>query len=176
MQNAHFAQPYFTFERRDLMNTAMEQEELKKMLDQAVREATEQMAGVALYPGEEALGSEFCTVHISFNKGFHTSLSLCADTALLARMAQNVLEEETLSQEDLEEFGKEYLNILCGKVAAFLYRTTKVAARFSTPEFYHGCYTPDNQQTQFVLTYADEYQDSAQLSHHVPCPDTGTAE
>lgn len=150
------------------MNTAMEQKELEKMLDQAVREVTEQTAGVALFPGGNTLGNDFCTVHISFNKGFHTSLSLCADTALLARMAQNVFEEETLSKEDLEDFGKEYLNILCGKIAAYLYRTTQIAARFSTPGFYHGCYTPDNQQTQFVLTYADEYRDNAQLIHHVP--------
>lgn len=153
------------------MNTAMTQEELEKMLDQVVREVTEQTAGVRLYPGGEVLGEDLCTVHISFNKGFDTSLTLCADTALLLRMAQNALDEETLTFEELEDFSKEYLNILCGRIAAVLFRTTRIAARFSTPVFYRGRYTPDDHQMQFMLTYVDEHQGSAQLIHHVPCPD-----
>lgn len=152
------------------MNTAMSQKELEEMLDQAVQEVTEQTAGVRLYPNEDTLGEDLCTVHISFNKGFHTSLSLCADTALLSRMARNVFGEEAPTSQDLEDFSKEYLNVLCGKIAAVLFRTTRIAARFGTPVFYRGRYTPDNHQMQFMLTYADEHQDGVQLIHHVPHP------
>lgn len=152
------------------MNTAMSQQELAKLLDEAVREVTEQTAGVQLFPSGETPGENLCTVHITFSKGFHTSLSLCADIELLSRMARNALQEEDLTQQDLEDFCKEYFNILCGKIAAILFRTTKVPARFSIPTFYHGRYTPQNQQTQFMLTYADEQKESAQLMHHVPQP------
>lgn len=150
------------------MNTAMSQQELADLLDEAVREVTEQTAGVQLYPSGGTPGENLCTVHITFSKGFHTSLSLCADTGLLSRMARNALGEEELTQQDLEDFCKEYFNILCGKIAAILFRTTNIPARFSVPTFYHGRYTPENHQTQFMLTYADEQRESAQLTHHVP--------
>lgn len=152
------------------MNTAMSQQELADLLDRAVREVTEQTAGVQLYPGGEPPGENLCTVHITFNRGFHTSLTLCADTGLLLRMAQNALGEEELTQQDIEDFCKEYFNILCGKIAAILFRATSIPARFSVPVFYHGRYTPDNQQTQFMLTYVDEQEKSVQLMHHVPRP------
>lgn len=150
------------------MDTAMTQKELEEMLDRAVREVTEQAAGVQLYPGGGVLSEDLFTVHISFQKGFHTSLTLCADTALLSRMAQNALGEEQLSSRDLEDFGKEYFNILCGNIAAILFRNTRVPARFSVPEFYRGRYTPEDQRTQFILTYINEHREGAQLIHHVP--------
>lgn len=152
------------------MNTAMSQEDLEKMLDDAVREVTEQAAGIQLYQSGETLGEDVCTVHVTFNKGFHTRLTLCAETSLLSRMAHNVFGEEYNEQEDLEDFSKEYFNILCGKIAAFLKRTTQVAARFSVPTFYKGRYVPEDHDTQFVLTYSDDQREGAQLIHHVPCP------
>ncbi len=150
------------------MNTAIPQKNLEEMLDRAVREVTKQAAGVCLFQGGGELSEDLCSVHISFNRGFHTSLTLCADTALLTRMAQNALEEETPTTQDLEDFCKEYFNILCGKIAAILFRYTKIPARFSVPEFYRGRYTPEEHQMQFVLTYADGNQQSAHLTHYVP--------
>lgn len=150
------------------MDTAMTQSELEKMLDRVVREVTEQTSGIQLRPGGGPRSEDKFTVHISFRKGFRTSLTLCADTALLIRMAQNALEEEQITPQDLEDFSKEYFNILCGKIAVILFRNTKVPARFSVPEFYHGVYTPKDHRTQFMLTYTNEHQEGAQLSHHVP--------
>ena len=150
------------------MNKVMSQLELEEMLDRAVREVTQQAAGVQLFPSGESPGEDLCTVHITFTQGVHTSLSLCADTALLSRMARNAFGEEKLTRQDLEDFCKEYFNILCGKIAAVLFRTTSVPARFSVPVFYPGRYTPKDQRLQFMLTYADEQLESAPLMHHVP--------
>lgn len=150
------------------MNTAMSQKRLEEMLDKAVREVTEQAASVKLRPSGHTLGKDLCTVHISFRKGFHTSLTLCAETALLARMARNALGTEELTTEDLEDFSKEYFNILCGKIAAILFRDTKVPARFSVPTFHRGRYSPEDHRMQFVLTYDDDHREGAQLIHHVP--------
>ena len=100
------------------MNSALTKEKLAQILDQALQDVTERTAGVRLHQGEQPLGEDLCTVHITFDKGFSTSLTLCADTSLLARMAGNSFHEETVTAEDLEEFSKEYLNVLCGKVGA----------------------------------------------------------
>lgn len=150
------------------MNTAMTREELEQILDQALQDVTEHTAGVRLRQKDQPLGQDLCTVHITFDAGLSTSLTLCADTALLARMARNALGEEALTDQDLEDFGKEYFNILCGKIAAVLFQNTKVPARFSVPAFYRGRYAPENHQAQFMLTYANEHQEGAQLTHHVP--------
>ena len=80
-----------------------------------------------------------------------------------------------MTAEDLEEFSKEYLNVLCGKVAGAMFQATQVSAHFGTPTFYHGRYEPEGQEAQFVLTYADEHSKGAHLIHHVACPQEDSA-
>ncbi len=150
------------------MNTAMTMEKLEQNLDQALQDVTERTAGVRLNQGGRALGEDLCTVHITFDRGFSTSLTLCADTSLLARMARNSFHEDEVTPDDLEEFSKEYLNVLCGKIAGAMFQATQVSAHFSPPTFYHGRYEPEDQEVQFVLTYSDEHSEGAQLIHHVP--------
>lgn len=151
------------------MNTVITEEKLERILDQALQDVTERTAGVRLNQGDQPLGEDLCTVYISFDKGFSTSLTLCADTNLLARMARNSFHEEYLAPEDLEEFSKEYFNVLCGKIAGAMFQATQISAHFSPPKFYHGRYEPAGQEVQFVLTYSDGQSEGAQLIHHVPC-------
>lgn len=153
------------------MNAVMEKEELERILDQAVQDVTERTAGVRLHQGKQLPGDDLCTVQITFDKGFSTSLTLCADTKLLYRMACNSFHEETVSSEDLEEFSKEYFNVLCGRIAGAMFQTTKVPAHFAPPVFYHGRYEPEGREIQFILTYSDEQCGGAQLIHHVPRSD-----
>ena len=151
------------------MNTVLTKEKLEQILDQALQDVTERTAGVRLHQGDQPLGEDLCTVHITFDKGFGTSLTLCADTSLLVRMARNSFHEDAVTQEDLEEFSKEYLNVLCGKVTGAMFRATQIPAHFGQPVFYHGRYEPEGQEVQFILTYSDEHSEGAQLIHHVPC-------
>lgn len=153
------------------MNTAMGKEDLERILDQAVQDVTERTAGVRLHQGNQSPGEDLCTVQITFDKGFHTSLALCADTTLLYRMASNSFHEESISPEDLEEFSKEYFNVLCGRIARAMFQATQVPAHFAPPVFYHGRYEPEGREIQFVLTYSDDCCRGAQLIHHVPCSD-----
>lgn len=150
------------------MNRAMTKEELEKVLDQALQDVTERTAGVRLHQGDQPPGEDLCTVHITFDKGFSTSLTLCADTSLLSRMARNSFHEDALTPEDVEEFSKEYLNVLCGKIAGAMFQATQISPHFGVPTFYHGRYEPEGQEVQFILTYADEHSEGAQLIHHVP--------
>lgn len=155
------------------MSAAVTREALAQILDQALQDVTERTAGVRLNQEDHILGDDLCTVHITFDQGFDTSLTLCADTSLLARMARNSFHEDALTAEDLEEFSKEYLNLLCGKVTGAMYRATQIPAHFGPPVFYHGRYEPEGQEIQFILTYADENSNGAQLIHHVPSAHEG---
>lgn len=158
------------------MNTALPQKELEALLDAAVREVTAKISGIQLYRGGDPPGGDFCTIHIAFRKEFRSSLSLRADTSMLTSLAQSALMVETVTPQDLEDFAKEYFNILCGKIAAIFFMTTKKPARFSVPAFYWGRYEPEGQRQQFALNYSDEQNRSAQLIHHVPRPQgEGTA-
>ena len=58
------------------MNTAMTKEELEQLLDQAVQDVTERTAGVRLHQKDQSPGEDLCTVQITFDKGFRTSLTL----------------------------------------------------------------------------------------------------
>ena len=109
------------------MNTVMTKEELAQILDQALRDVTEQTAGVRLHQGDQP------------------------------------------PAEDVEEFGKEYLNVLCGKVTGAVYQATRIPAHFGQPVFCRGSYKPKGQEVQFILTYSNEHSEGAQLIHHVPC-------
>ena len=155
------------------MSAEMTEERLELVLDQALQDVTERTAGVRLCQRDQPLGEDLCTVHITFDRGFDTSLTLCADTSLLARMARNSFHEETVTPEDVEEFSKEYLNVLCGKVTGAIYRATQSDVHFGAPVFYHGRYEPEGQEAQFVLTYTDEHSEGAQLIHHQVCPSEG---
>lgn len=155
------------------MNRALTQEELERILNQAVQDVTERTAGVCLHQEDKSPGEDLCTVQITFDKGFQTSLTLCADTSLLYRMARNSFHEELLDPADMEEFSKEYFNVLCGRIARAMYQATQVPAHFNPPVFYRGRYEPEGREIQFVLTYSSEFNEGAQPIHHVPC--TGDA-
>jgi len=147
----------------------MTQEELAQMLDHVIREVTEQTTGVQLHASDKTLSGKLCTVHVSFNKGFHSSLSLCAEMPLLEHMARQMFGGDISGEQDVVDFAKEYVNILCGKVVGFLYRTTRIGASFGVPAFSYGSCAPQDQKVQFALTYVNERQEGAQLLHYIPC-------
>ena len=129
------------------MDTALTQKELEEMLDAAVREVTESTTGLTLSQGGEPPDENSCTVHIAFKKGFRSSLSMRADTAMLASMTKNAIREEQVTPQDLEDFAKEYFNV---------------------PTFQWGEFEPKDQRQQFALNYSDDQSRSAQLIHLVP--------
>lgn len=54
------------------MNSTLTQEELERILNQAVQDVTERTAGVRLHQEDMPPGEDMCTVQITFDKGFHT--------------------------------------------------------------------------------------------------------
>lgn len=150
------------------MDTAMPEEKLREVFDRITREVTQDSIGIQLVEGKNGPEEDLCTVHIGFNQGFHSSLSLRADRGMLTRLTQSMLQEEDVTPQDLEDVTKEYFNVLCGHIAKALYQATQVASRFGVPSFHPGSYSPQGQKEQFALNYADDRNDAAQLVHHIP--------
>lgn len=150
------------------MDTVMSEEKLQDVFDQVTREVTEKVGGIRLREGDSSLEEDSCTVHAAFARGFHSSLALCADTAMFTRLTQSMLQTEEVTRQDVEDFTKEYFNVLCGHIASRLFQVTKVASRFGIPEFYSGRYQPENQREQFAICYCSDKNEGARLSHFTP--------
>lgn len=148
------------------MNTAISQKVLDTIFDEVTRQVTETVAGIRLYRGNTALGGEICTVYATFERGFCSTLSLCAEASVFTRLTQNIMQDAQVTPQDVEDFTKEYFNVLCGHVASRLFQVTKIASRFKIPGFYRGHYQPENHQNQFVINYFSDKNEGVLLTHH----------
>lgn len=151
------------------MLRSLAQEEIREILDRVMQDITNRL--VCIYPctQDALLSDDICTVQTTFEGGYCASLTLCADTALFTRLAQQMLEEETISPQDVEDFAKEYFNVICGQIVAKLFQSTHVASRFHIPEFHIG--RPCSQHTGgccCILNYTSRCNGGAQLIHHPP--------
>lgn len=118
------------------MSQEISQKLLCETMERAVQEITEATAGIRLRRGEEGPpAGETGTVSLAFNRGFQFTLSFQAELTMLERMTRNMMHDERATPQDVEDFTKEYFNVLCGRIAALLYRAARVSARFTVPVF-----------------------------------------
>ena len=146
------------------MDTVVPQEGLKEIFDQITRGVTQQAAGISLHEGNVKPTGEMYTVYATFERGLRTSVSMCAEASLFARLTKYMMQEEEITHQDVEDFSKEYFNMLCGQIAARLYQVTKVASRFGIPSFHHGRYVPEGCGEHFELTYTSDGNENAELT------------
>ena len=102
------------------MNNAVSREYLAEVFDHVVRDITRREAGIELQSSDSQPKGETCTVYTAFNKGYHTSLSLCAESSMFVRLTQRMMGREEVTAEDVEIFAKEFFNVLCGHIATQL--------------------------------------------------------
>ena len=150
------------------MSTSVPQERLTEIFDQGVRDITRREAGICLAPGEAEPSGEVFTVYAVFERGFDTCLSMSAEAAMFVRLTRGMMQREDVTDRDVEDFTKEYFNVLCGHIVSRLFRETRVPARFSPPVFRRGRYVPEDHLRHIVLTYADDRNERAQLIQHAP--------
>ena len=150
------------------MSTSVPQERLTEIFDQVVRDITRREAGICLAPGEAEPSGEVFTVYAVFERGFDTCLSMSAEAAMFVRLTRGMMQREDVTDRDVEDFTKEYFNVLCGHIVSRLFRETRVPARFSPPVFRRGRDVPEDHLRHIVLTYADDRNERAQLIQHAP--------
>lgn len=145
------------------------QNEILDIVDTAMRDITNRMDRI--YPCQQGihLSNDTCTVCTTFEGGYHADLILYMDTALLSRLTKHALQEESVSQQDIEEFSKEYFNVICGHIVSRIFRAANIASRFSIPRFYPGQRAPSqNAGSRHVLSYISDNNEGAQLIHQLP--------
>ena len=161
------------------MLNATEKAELQTILGSSLQDTSCRFAGVCLSPEgtcpSAELSDDTCTVQTTFRGGCRADLALCADTALFARLARNVMGAEAVTQQDIRDVATEYFNIVCGRVAAGLFRTSRIAPRFQIPSFRPGLYLPQEQPAKLcVLKFHCTRQEHIHLI--CACPGTGPGE
>lgn len=150
------------------MDTVVPQEGLKEIFDQITRGVTQQAAGISLRLGQDEPTGEMYTVYAAFERGFRTSVSMCAEASLFARLTKYMMQEEEITHQDVEDFSKEYFNMLCGQIASRLYQVTKVASRFGIPSFHNGRYIPEGHDEHFELRYTSDGNENAEITYLAP--------
>jgi len=154
------------------LDTVLSEERLHTIYDQSTREVTEKTSGIllsktVLLDGKvDPFHGDICTVYTIFEKNAHSGLALCTETALLVRLTQRMMRSEHVAFQDVEDFTKEYFNVLCGHIAASLFRDTKIAVRFQIPVFYRGKYQPEDQEESFMLYFLSDKNEGFQLIHY----------
>lgn len=130
--------------------------ELRQVLNRSIQDTTSRFAGIQLLEQDVELSNDICTVHTILEGKHRSALLLCADTALLTRLAQNILHSSKVTLQDVEDVAKEYLNIICGQVVAGLFQTAQITSRFQIPSFRVGLYLPEERaDCSCVLNYND---------------------
>lgn len=144
------------------------QAEIQNVLDQVMQDMTKRIGGICLCKRDTVLSSDMCTIYTTFEGSYRGALILCADTAFWARLARYVMQEDTVDPNDFEDLAKEYFNVVCGQIAAGLYRISHSPSRFRIPVFYMGRYIPiEDDGTQNVINYASDQNEGAQLIHQL---------
>lgn len=149
---------------------SLSQQQIMEIMDRVMKDITNRMDDIQRSSEDSIFFSEnVCSIHTKFEGGYQATLSLSIDTSLLVRLAQNVLQEEDIKPEDLEDFAKEYFNVICGQIAAKLFQTAHISSRFQIPVFSTGRYSSDEKAlSQEVLNYTNNRNEGAQLIHQAP--------
>lgn len=153
------------------MDIGLSQEKLRELFDRVMRNVTERESGILLYQEKDPPGGDLCTVYIIFDKGFRHGVSMCAEASVFTRITRHMIQEELVGPQDVEDCAKEYFNVLCGHIAAELYRATKVASRFGLPVFCRGNCQPKDHRRQFEINYSSDRDERIQLIHHIYAPE-----
>lgn len=163
-----------------MMNPGLK-EKIPDILDRVMQEITGHMVEIRPIAQKDILSDDVCTVRTTFEGGYHATLALFLDTDLLRKLTQQAMEAEEVAPEDVEDFAKEYLNVICGKVVARLFQTARISSRFRIPVFHKGRVEPgqeqhDQQVCEHVLSYLSEDNKGVQLLHRLPCPSSAEAD
>lgn len=140
---------------------------LQSLMNQVMQRMFLQTAGIRLQKCEshDMKEGEVYTVYTTFSGGYQTRMFFCGECALMQRIAENMAEEPVTEQEDIEEYIKEFFNIVCGHIVAAVFEKTKTAARFQCPEFSNGYKEPEKTEcnTIIVTHYMSEEEENAML-------------
>lgn len=125
------------------------------MIDEIIKQLFWQIAKMHLRQCEcsEQFNDEICTVYTTFSGGYKAHFLFCAERTMMQRIAENIAEEPLTDLDDVKEYMKEFINVICGHIVASIFGKTKMAARFQCPEFSEGYFAPQSDDDTVVKTF-----------------------
>lgn len=128
-------------------------------LNETIQTAAWQIAKIHLQICREhnAEHKDPCTVYTTFNGEYQARFAFCAERTLMKEIAENMIEEPVDDSEEIAEFMKEFINILCGHIVASIFHHTKAKARFHPPCFTEGIYFPHESEEMKKTCYQTGY-------------------
>ncbi|RGE68939.1 chemotaxis protein CheX [Anaerotruncus colihominis] len=145
----------------------LDEHALEELIHRTVVDITRQIAKIdlRLCSQDPDPANELCTLRTTIDGDYHTELVLHADRALLHRLTENMMEAKTTDPEDMEEYSKEFFNVLCGHIVSEIFRRTKLPARFHTPCFAYGDTDEEKAKDKIRIRYASDQAERAELLH-----------
>ena len=110
-----------------------------------MQDVTRRYGGIELTERQAPLTEDICTVHTVMEGDCRADLFLCADTSLLARLARNIMCQDTVTGQDIADVATEYFNVVCGRISSLLFQPGHKAPRFQAPCFHTGRYLPERE-------------------------------
>lgn len=136
--------------------------ELQHILNFVMLDTTQRMANLTVHEEAATLSQDTYTIQTAFEGGCSANILLCADVSFLHRLAQSILQMETVSSQDIEDVTMEYFNVICGQVVAKTYERTRKPARFQLPKLKKGQHLPSARGSGYhSATFHDDYRDTA---------------
>lgn len=143
---------------------SMTYKEMQGVLNTVMIYITEEMAGIHLKSKENISINDACTVNVVFEGNCDVKLSLCADKLFFMRITKGVLQEDDVTEQDIQDTAKEYLNVICGKLIAQIFHTKYKPTRFKLPIFENGEHIiDDNVEHVYQACYSNEYNENMML-------------
>lgn len=146
------------------MDGIIQSKGMEDIFDQVVRKVTKQTGGISLHQGRLSPVGKVCTVYVIFEKGFRMGIMLCAEEAFFTRLTQHMTQETKNTFQDIEDFSREYFNVLCGEISYRLFQTSNIASRFGIPDFRYGFYKPENYKECFSVGYISDEGENVELT------------
>lgn len=138
--------------------------QIKDILDYVMFNTTEQMANIKIKNEGNHLSSDICTVNTFLEGNCDATLSLFADKSFLVRLTQQILQIKDVTQQDIEDTAKEYLNVICGRFIAKVFHLINKPTRFKIPFFQTGKHLCNNNAEHcYKSYYINNYNESILL-------------
>lgn len=112
--------------------------EIKEVLNYVMVYTTEKMANMKIENEGESLSNDIYTVSAIFEGNCDLALSLCADKLFFTHLAQGIFQTEDVSEQDIEDSAKEYLNVICGRLITQVSPLIHKPTSFRFPVFQKG--------------------------------------
>ena len=142
-------------------------EEMQGILNNIMVCITEKMTGMHLKCEENISINDACTVNVTFEGNCDVKLSLCADKLFFIRITKDILQEDNVTEQDMQETAKEYLNVICGNLIGKLFHAKYKPTRFKLPVFEKGNHiiddNNDNIERICQTCYYNDYNESVML-------------